>query len=93
MKVTLKTFADYRDITGIREKQLEIEECLNMGGLLNRLTDAYPGLRRAMFKESGGLREFVILMVNGRNIEFLDKMDTRLGEGDVIALFPPVAGG
>ena len=93
MKVILKTFADYRDITGITEKQFDIEEGLTMDGLLNMLTDTYPGLRPAMFKDSGRLREFIILMVNGRNIEFLDKMNTRLGEGDVIALFPPVAGG
>jgi len=93
MMVTLKTFADYREITGITEKHLELEAGMTMGGLLNMLTDAYPGLRPAMFKDSGRLREFIILMVNGRNIEFLDKMNTMLGEGDVIALFPPVAGG
>lgn len=93
MNVILRTFADYREITGIKEVRLNLEDGEIMGGLLDILCGKYPSLRKAMFNELGGLRDFVILMVNGRNIEFLEKMNTRLSEGDVIALFPPVAGG
>jgi sulfur-carrier protein len=93
MKITLKTFADYREITGIREVLLDLEDGTTMGGLLANLTDRYPRLGREMFHASGNLKEFIILLVNGRNVDFLEKLHTRLEEGDVVALFPPVAGG
>ena len=93
MRITLKTFADYRVITGIRETVLDVDEGVTMGALLERLTSAYPKLKDAMFDESGTLRDYIILLVNGRKIEFIGGMGTHLREGDVIALFPPVAGG
>ncbi len=93
MKITLKTFADYREITRIREIELDLDEGLTMGALLEKLTRTYPRLRHAMFDGSDRLRDYIILLVNGRNIDFLDKMNTHLKEGDVVALFPPVAGG
>jgi len=35
----------------------------------------------------------VNVLKNGRNIHFLNGLETPLSEGDVIALFPPAAGG
>jgi molybdopterin converting factor small subunit len=46
-----------------------------------------------MFAQTGELKEFINIFINGRNIAFLDNMGTLLVGGDVIALFPPVAGG
>jgi molybdopterin converting factor small subunit len=46
-----------------------------------------------MFAQTGELKEFINIFINGRNIAFLDNMGTLLVDGDVIALFPPVAGG
>lgn len=93
MRIILRTFADYREITGTKEMLIDLKEGQTMGGLFTLLTCKYPPLGRQMFQDSGGLKAFVIVLVNGRNIEFLHGMDTRLEEGDVVALFPPVAGG
>ncbi len=38
-------------------------------------------------------RTALSILVNGRNIEFLDGFNTRLTPEDVITLIPPVAGG
>ncbi|MEM3668022.1 MAG: MoaD family protein, partial [Thermoplasmatales archaeon] len=38
-------------------------------------------------------RENIIILVNGKNIIFLSKMETKLNEGDNVDIFPPVAGG
>jgi len=39
------------------------------------------------------LEKGVIILVNGKNIEHLEKLDTKLKDGDVVSIFPPVGGG
>ncbi|HOD29097.1 MAG TPA: MoaD/ThiS family protein [Syntrophales bacterium] len=92
MKITIRAFADYREIIG-KEMDLVLSEEKTIGELLAELGDRYPGLRREMFAPTGKLKEFINIFINGRNIAFLDDMATPLGDGDTIALFPPVAGG
>jgi MoaD family protein len=43
---------------------------------------------------TGGVSRFSAILVNGRHYSHLpDGLDTRLAEGDEVALFPPLAGG
>jgi len=35
----------------------------------------------------------VSILQNGRNIQFVDGLESELADGDVVAIFPPVAGG
>jgi molybdopterin synthase sulfur carrier subunit len=43
--------------------------------------------------ETREVRRFYKIFVNGRDIDFLDKMRTKLKSGDVVVFFPPVGGG
>lgn len=92
MKITVRAFADYREIIG-KEFELVLPEEKTIGELLAELCERHPNLRREMFAPTGELKEFINIFVNGRNIAFLDDMATPLVDGDTIALFPPVAGG
>ena len=92
MKITIRAFADYREIIG-KEMELVLPEEKTIGELLAELGDRYPNLRREMFTPTGELKEFINIFINGRNIAFLKDMVTPLADGDIIALFPPVAGG
>ena len=92
MKITIRAFAYYRAIIG-KEVELVLPEGKTIGALLSDICERYPELRRQMFTQTGELKEFINIFINGRNIAFLDNMGTLLVDGDVIALFPPVAGG
>lgn len=92
MKITIRAFADYREIIG-KEMDLALPEGKTIGVLLDDLGDRYPKLRSEMFTPAGELKEFINIFINGRNIAFLKDMATPLSDGDIIALFPPVAGG
>jgi sulfur-carrier protein len=93
VRIILRCFADYREIIGTREMLLDLKEGQTIGGLLGTITSKYPVLRNELFEDSGDLKKFIIVLVAGRNIKFLDRMNTRLKEGDVVALLPPVGGG
>jgi molybdopterin synthase sulfur carrier subunit len=92
MKVHVKAFATFREVMD-NQFDLEFPEGATIQILLDELTRRYGGLGELMFASPETLRDFVNILKNGRNVHFLAGMDTPLEDGDVIALFPPVAGG
>lgn len=57
------------------------------------LDDAYPGLRFNLCMETGELRPFVNIFVNGRNIRFSAILDTPVTSGSTVHILHSVAGG
>jgi molybdopterin converting factor small subunit len=39
------------------------------------------------------IRDFVIMMRNGKRVETIDAEETQVADGDEIAVFPPFSGG
>jgi adenylyltransferase/sulfurtransferase len=60
---------------------------------LEALFTVHPGLKGHLLEESGKVRSFVNLYVNGDDIRFLDGVKTALSEGDELAIVPAIAGG
>ena len=52
-----------------------------------------PGCVSGLCEESGELRRFVNVYVNGEDVRFLQGLGTALGDGDEISIVPAVAGG
>jgi molybdopterin synthase sulfur carrier subunit len=67
------------------------------GGTLSacivNLEASYPGIRERLLDESGQLRRFVNVYVNGDDVRFIDGLDTPLKDGDEVSIVPAVAGG
>lgn len=57
------------------------------------LDHTYPGLRFNLCAETGELRPFVNIFVNGRNIRLASTLDTPVAPGSVIHIIHSVAGG
>jgi len=60
--------------------------------VLELLGTTQPHLPKAIMA-GDGLQPYVQVMVNGRNIELADGLETAVTETDQIAVFPPIAGG
>lgn len=65
----------------------------NVKSILEDLEKNYPGIKERICDESGKVRRFVNVYVNGDDIRFLQNMETALKEGDSVSIVPAIAGG
>jgi sulfur-carrier protein len=91
MKVTVRAFAQLRDLLA-KETDVEVAPGESVRGLIAVLARSCPGLEDALC-ERGELKSLYTIMKNGRNLAFLDGMETVLDAGDVLSIFPPAGGG
>ncbi len=64
-----------------------------VGALLEDLEKRYPGIRSQLTDEKGEIHRFVNIYCNDEDIRFLNRLDTKLDDGDVVAILPALAGG
>ena len=91
MKLTLRFFANFREVVGQKTIVREYEDISTVGGALTALKGEYPDLE--LYDEDGSLREYITVMRDGRDVVHIDGQETVLNGGETLSLFPPVAGG
>jgi molybdopterin synthase sulfur carrier subunit len=64
-----------------------------VGDVLRALVDENPGLSGQVLTDDGSLHRFVNVYVNDDDVRYLDKLETKLGDADVVSILPAVAGG
>ena len=96
MKITVKSFLTLREVMGgLAEFEMEIND-ISIGELLDQLCDRFgEGLAAQVF--DGGTNKvshLLRVLINGRHYTTLpEQLNTRLKDGDEVAIFPPVVGG
>ena len=91
MSIEVRIPAPLRKVTNGADK-VNVEAD-NLTAVVEALNDAYPGIKDRLCDESGALRNFVNVYINGEDIRFLDGLDTLTKSGDEISIVPAVAGG
>ena len=64
-----------------------------VGEVFTTLIERYPGLRDNLLAGDGNLHKFVNVYKDDDDIRYLDGLDTKLADGDVLSILPAVAGG
>ncbi|MEM3507012.1 MAG: MoaD family protein [Candidatus Bathyarchaeia archaeon] len=94
VKVKVRTMGPFIEDIGFKEKEIEVQ-----GNTIKELIDKLKSLYGKGFIEKivdeskNEVKPFIKILVNGIGIDTLSMLNTRLKDGDVVAIFPPVGGG
>ncbi|MBE9478041.1 MAG: MoaD/ThiS family protein [Chloroflexi bacterium] len=92
MRVRVKFFATLKEVFGGGEREVELGEGANIKDLLDTLCDS-SRCRQKVFDDSGEPRTRIQIMKNRLPIQSFDGINTRLEEGDVVSVIPPMFAG
>jgi molybdopterin synthase sulfur carrier subunit len=92
MAVTVRIPTPLRRLTQ-EQDVVSVAQTGSLASFIENLEQQFPGIKERLCDESGELRRFVNIFVNGEDVRFLDGLDTRLNEGDEVSIVPAVAGG
>jgi MoaD family protein len=97
LHVSVRFFTTLREIIGKREETLTFKNTGNatIESVLNKLAMRYGKsfVEYVYDQKTGQVREFLQFLVNGRSVTESERFDTKLSDGDVLAIIPPVGGG
>ena len=94
MKIQVKFFTTLREVTGKKEEEVESSDTVTIKELLTRLSKKYgTEFTDYIYDKKGNVRTYIQVLINGRDIDVFQGLETKLKEGDTIAIFPPVGGG
>jgi MoaD family protein len=91
MAVSVKIPTPLRRLTN--QQSTVNAEGSDVAKMIESLDGAFPGLKARLCDDSGELRHFVNIYVNGEDIRYIDGAATALSDGDEVSIVPAVAGG
>ena len=95
IQVKVHTILNFKKILGRGDIDLTMKKGSTVKDVLRTMVETFGEPLSAQLYDSGGdLFPYIRLMVNGRDIAFLEKkIETALKEGDEMLILPPVGGG
>ncbi len=97
MRISIRFFTVLREITGKKEETIEIpeDEKSTIFTVLEKLADIYgEPFRNYVFEpKTSKVRGFLQFFVNGQSSQAFKGLETKLTDGDELAIVPPVGGG
>ena len=64
-----------------------------IGEVFEDLVRQFPGMAGQLVTEEGALHRFVNVYVNDDDVRYLERLDTKVADDDVVTILPAVAGG
>ena len=92
MKVTVRVFADLVPVIG-RRHYLELDDGSTIRTLVSMIAEKAGQKRRGYLGNYRIIGGDLAILVNGRNIDLLEGLDTPLSDGVEVVFMPPAAGG
>ncbi len=61
--------------------------------LVADLEEQFPGIKDRLCEDDGTIRKFINIYVNDEDIRFLDGVNTKINNEDIVSIIPAIAGG
>ena len=78
---------------GERSVNIELDENSTILDSINKLNDIYSGISAKIIDENNSLHNFVNIFMDGEDVRYMQRVDTKLIPGSEISIVPAVAGG
>jgi sulfur-carrier protein len=93
--VKVRTILTIKKIVGKGEIEVPVPENITLQELVAMLVKRHGDELASLLRgpETGNSLPYIRYMVNGRDIAFLNGMETALHSGDEVLILPPVSGG
>ena len=93
--VKVHTILTLKKIIGRGETEISLPEESDLKALLSHIVDIWGDRLSSQIYEPGTetILPHIRLMINGRDVAFLNGMETILHDGDELLMLPPASGG
>jgi len=96
LKIKVRYFTTLRELAGCMEETFELENDVFLEDLIEKIVSKYGEKARQYLytdEKQKIINPALLILINGRRINTLQGLKTKLKDGDTIAILPPVGGG
>ncbi|MGB9661436.1 MAG: MoaD/ThiS family protein [Moorellaceae bacterium] len=95
MEVKVSTILDLAQFLGTRELVVSVPDKATVRLVLEQVKELTGKdiLGKILEPETGELKSFMRIFLNGRDVRFLGGLATPVGQGDTVLILPPAGGG
>ncbi|MBU4310448.1 MoaD family protein [bacterium] len=90
-RITVRFYTTLKEKVGKGKVELEAK---NVADALEELREQFgTKFTDQLYEPSGKIKDYYILLLSGRSVDRKEIKKTTLKEGDILHIFPPIAGG
>ena len=97
MEISVRFFTILREVTGKKEETIKFKtgETVTVNAIIERIAKEYgKNFTDYVFdRRTGEVKGFLQFLINGRSASTIRGLETKLADGDILAIIPPVGGG
>ncbi len=89
----ISVYATLRTKTGAKSVYIENVTQITAGEIIKVIFQRYPQVHNEVTTSNGNLHSAFHFFVNGRDVQYINGLDTVVTDKDDVRIFPPVGGG
>ena len=93
LRVRVRYFTTLRDLAWSAEEEIDLEADASLARLIARVAARHGKAARDYLYHHDKVDPSIYFLVNGKSAKVLSGLDTKLEEGDSVAIVPPIGGG